>query len=30
MLKVLATSWALLLGVMLLMVGNGMQGSCWA
>ncbi|PZQ99378.1 MAG: MFS transporter [Cereibacter sphaeroides] len=27
MLKVLATSWALLLGVLLLMVGNGMQGS---
>lgn len=27
MLKVLATSWPLLLGVMLLMVGNGMQGS---
>ncbi len=27
MLKVLATSWALLLGLLLLMVGNGMQGS---
>jgi MFS family permease len=27
MLKVLATSWPLLLGVMLLMLGNGMQGS---
>jgi MFS family permease len=27
MLKVLATTWPLLLGVMLLMVGNGMQGS---
>ena len=27
MLKVIATSWPLLLGVMLLMVGNGMQGS---
>lgn len=27
MLKVLRTSWPLLLGVMLLMVGNGMQGS---
>jgi MFS family permease len=27
MLKVLATSWPLLLGVALLMVGNGMQGS---
>ena len=27
MLKVLGTSWPLLLGVMLLMVGNGMQGS---
>lgn len=27
MLKVLATSWPLLLGVMLLMVGNGVQGS---
>jgi MFS family permease len=27
MLKVLTTSWPLLLGVMLLMVGNGMQGS---
>ncbi|MGB8811719.1 MAG: MFS transporter [Paracoccaceae bacterium] len=27
MLKVLATSWPLLLGVMLLMVGNGIQGS---
>jgi MFS family permease len=27
MIKVLATSWPLLLGVMLLMVGNGMQGS---
>ena len=27
MFKVLATSWPLLLGVMLLMVGNGMQGS---
>ncbi|MEH7826756.1 MFS transporter [Gemmobacter denitrificans] len=27
MLKVLSTSWPLLLGVMLLMVGNGMQGS---
>ncbi len=27
MLKVLAASWPLLLGVMLLMVGNGMQGS---
>ncbi len=27
MLKVLASSWPLLLGVMLLMIGNGMQGS---
>ena len=27
MLKVLASSWALLLGLMLLMLGNGMQGS---
>lgn len=27
MLKVLGTSWALLLGLLLLMVGNGMQGS---
>ncbi|HSF63058.1 MAG TPA: MFS transporter, partial [Paracoccaceae bacterium] len=27
MLKVLATTWPLLLGVMLLMVGNGVQGS---
>lgn len=27
MLKVLATSWALLLGMMLLMVGNGVQGT---
>ncbi|WP_149142045.1 MFS transporter [Gemmobacter caeruleus] len=27
MLKVISTSWPLLLGVMLLMVGNGMQGS---
>ena len=27
MLKVIASSWPLLLGVMLLMVGNGMQGS---
>ena len=27
MLKVIATSWPLLLGVMLLMVGNGIQGS---
>ena len=27
MLKVLAHSWPLLLGVMLLMVGNGVQGS---
>jgi MFS family permease len=27
MLKVLATSWALLLGMLFLMVGNGMQGS---
>ena len=27
MLKVLAQSWPLLLGVMLLMVGNGVQGS---
>ncbi|MCE2749351.1 MAG: MFS transporter, partial [Rhodobacter sp.] len=27
MLKVLVTTWPLLLGVMLLMVGNGMQGS---
>ncbi|MFN3293463.1 MAG: MFS transporter, partial [Gemmobacter sp.] len=27
MLKVLGTSWPLLLGVMLLMVGNGVQGS---
>lgn len=27
MLRVLATTWPLLLGVMLLMVGNGMQGS---
>ena len=27
MLKVLPISWPLLLGVMLLMVGNGMQGS---
>ncbi|MBD3763900.1 MAG: MFS transporter [Rhodobacterales bacterium] len=27
MIKVLGSSWALLLGVMLLMVGNGMQGS---
>jgi MFS family permease len=27
MLKVLSTSWALLLGIMLLMVGNGLQGT---
>ncbi len=27
MLKVLAHSWPLLLGVMLLMVGNGVQGT---
>ena len=27
MFKVLASTWPLLLGVMLLMVGNGMQGS---
>ena len=27
MIAVLTTSWQLLLGVMLLMVGNGMQGS---
>ena len=27
MLRVLTTSWALLLGVMLLMIGNGMQGT---
>ena len=27
MLRVLANSWALLLGVMLLMLGNGIQGT---
>ena len=27
MLKVLASTWALLLGLMLLMLGNGMQGT---
>ena len=27
MLKVLATSWPLLLGVMLLLLGNGVQGT---
>ena len=27
MIKVLAASWPLLLGVMLLMVGNGVQGT---
>ena len=27
MLKVIASTWPLLLGVMLLMLGNGMQGS---
>jgi hypothetical protein len=27
MLKVLGTTWPLLLGIMLLMVGNGVQGS---
>lgn len=27
MLKVLASSWALLLGLLLLMLGNGMQGT---